>query len=257
MDKQSIGSSKNWKQYFAEFFMLFAAVTLGFFAENLREYQEEKNREIQFLQNIHFDLLRDLKEARTAIDFNIQKQKVGDSVVAELASGDYISNPSNMYFYLKGLQLRKMFEHSSSGFEQLKNAGGLRLIEDKSIIQQILLIENRIAVVSRLQLSMDENNFDYRQKLSRITDAQTVHFMNKNQILAITADHQKSLSRFPRPEKPRPLLIDSYKDINEVVNLAINSINTTRYINVHLDSLIGQMNKLDKEIVDKYMSKID
>lgn len=71
--------------------MLFAAVTLGFFAENLREYQEEKNREIQFLQNIHFDLQRDLKEAQTAIDFNIQKQKIGDIVVEELASGNYVS----------------------------------------------------------------------------------------------------------------------------------------------------------------------
>jgi hypothetical protein len=248
---------KNWKQYLAEFFMLFAAVTLGFFAENLREYQEEKNREIQFLQNIHFDLQRDLKEAQTAIDFNIQKQKVGDSAVAELASGNYVNNPSNMYFYLKGLTLRKMFEHSSSGFEQLKNAGGLRLIEDKSIIQQILQIENRVAVIARLQLSMDENNFDYRQKLSRITDAQTVQYMNNNQIVALTADHQKSLSRFPRPVNPRPLLIDGYKDINEVINLAINSINTTRYINNHLDSLIVQMGKLDKEIVDKYMSKIE
>jgi hypothetical protein len=42
-----------------------------------------------------------------------------------------------------------------------------------------------------------------------------------------------------------------------VINLAINSINTTRYINNHLDSLIVQMGKLDKEIVDKYMSKME
>ncbi len=114
-----------------------------------------------------------------------------------------------------------------------------------------------MAVIARLQLSMDENNFDYRQKLSRITDVQTIHYMNKNQNIALTTDHQKSLSRFPRPEKPRPLLIDGYKDINEVVNLVINSINTTRYINNHLDSLIVQMDKLDKEILDKYMSKME
>ena len=28
---------KNWKEYITEFIMLFTAVTLGFFAENLRE----------------------------------------------------------------------------------------------------------------------------------------------------------------------------------------------------------------------------
>ena len=77
MEEKATGILKNWKQYLAEFFMLFAAVTLGFFAENLREYQEEKNREIQFLHNIHFDLQRDLKEARLTIDFNLEKQKIG------------------------------------------------------------------------------------------------------------------------------------------------------------------------------------
>ncbi len=29
---------KNFKQYFLEFIMIFLAVTLGFFAENIREY---------------------------------------------------------------------------------------------------------------------------------------------------------------------------------------------------------------------------
>ena len=41
---------KKWKEYISEFLMLFAAVTLGFFAENLREHQIEKHREIQFLK---------------------------------------------------------------------------------------------------------------------------------------------------------------------------------------------------------------
>ena len=34
---------KNWKEYITEFLMLFFAVTLGFFAENYREHQIEKN----------------------------------------------------------------------------------------------------------------------------------------------------------------------------------------------------------------------
>jgi hypothetical protein len=35
---------KNWKEYITEFVMLFAAVTLGFFAENLREHQVINHR---------------------------------------------------------------------------------------------------------------------------------------------------------------------------------------------------------------------
>ena len=54
---------KKWSEYIIEFLMLFAAVTLGFFAENYREHQIEKHREIQYLKNIHLDLkLENMKE---------------------------------------------------------------------------------------------------------------------------------------------------------------------------------------------------
>src|ERR1035437_7504609 len=33
---------KHWKEYFLEFLMIFLAVTMGFFAENLREYISDK-----------------------------------------------------------------------------------------------------------------------------------------------------------------------------------------------------------------------
>jgi hypothetical protein len=33
---------KNWSEYIIEFVMLFTAVTLGFFAENIREHLAEK-----------------------------------------------------------------------------------------------------------------------------------------------------------------------------------------------------------------------
>jgi hypothetical protein len=35
---------KKWKEYITEFIMLFAAVTLGFFAENIREHQVVNHR---------------------------------------------------------------------------------------------------------------------------------------------------------------------------------------------------------------------
>ncbi len=45
--------TKTWKEYLTEFLMLFFAVTLGFFAENLREMQIDKVKEIGYLKNIH------------------------------------------------------------------------------------------------------------------------------------------------------------------------------------------------------------
>jgi hypothetical protein len=50
---------KNWKEYITEFVMLFAAVTLGFFAENVREHQIIEHKTQQNLQSIILDLKKD------------------------------------------------------------------------------------------------------------------------------------------------------------------------------------------------------
>jgi hypothetical protein len=50
---------KKWSEYIIEFVMLFAAVTLGFFAENVREHQIIEHRTHQNLQSIILDLKKD------------------------------------------------------------------------------------------------------------------------------------------------------------------------------------------------------
>ena len=50
---------KNWKEYITEFIMLFAAVTLGFLAENLREHQVINHRLEQNKIAIMKDLIED------------------------------------------------------------------------------------------------------------------------------------------------------------------------------------------------------
>ena len=50
---------KNWKEYITEFIMLFAAVTLGFFAENVREHQIIEHKTHQNLRSIILDLKKD------------------------------------------------------------------------------------------------------------------------------------------------------------------------------------------------------
>ena len=53
---------KNWKEYITEFIMLFAAVTLGFLAENLREHQIINHRIQQNEKAILKDLQADSSE---------------------------------------------------------------------------------------------------------------------------------------------------------------------------------------------------
>ena len=59
---------KKWKEYITEFVMLFAAVTLGFFAENIREHQVIDNHKNQNLITMIDDLKQDSIEINNRID---------------------------------------------------------------------------------------------------------------------------------------------------------------------------------------------
>lgn len=241
---------KKWKEYISEFLMLFAAVTLGFFAENFREHQIEKHREIQYLKNIHLDLERDLNEIDKVITYNIQQQQTSADLTKLYETG--ISKELPKFYYLvKTLSLRLFFQHSNNGVEQLKNAGGLRLVEDDEIIKQIQLIEIRVANIESMQLNMDQSLIYFRMKWHAILDAVTVHEMNMNYQNS-TAFKTNSARRFEIPTSVRPLHLKSEDDINELVNLSVAPINSTRFINIQLSELRTECERLNKLLVQKY-----
>jgi hypothetical protein len=53
---------KKWSEYIIEFVMLFTAVTLGFFAENIREHIAENEKKRELMKIVALDLQRDLKQ---------------------------------------------------------------------------------------------------------------------------------------------------------------------------------------------------
>src|SRR5215467_8364072 len=55
---------KSFKEYFLEGLMIFLAVTLGFFAENLREKISNHEREINYMHGIVSDLKADTSTIR-------------------------------------------------------------------------------------------------------------------------------------------------------------------------------------------------
>lgn len=246
---------KKFKEYITEFLMLFFAVTLGFFAENLREHQIEKDREIQFLENIHYDLEQDIKDINKTIEFNIEKQKMNDSLILAYENKGFEKDLPRFYYLLKNSVIRKFFEHSTTGFTQLKNAGGLRLIKDKSIIQKIIGIEGQIKSVEKLQESMDQNLLLLREYLSTILNPITNNEMSVHQNIKVPNVPEKILRRFNYPQQVLPLLTYDEKSMATLVNLCMAPVNTTYHINLFLSELRSQEEALNKELMEKYGSK--
>ena len=59
---------KNWKEYITEFIMLFAAVTLGFFAENVRESLSNREKERAIIESLKEDLTKDTAQLNYLIN---------------------------------------------------------------------------------------------------------------------------------------------------------------------------------------------
>src|SRR4051812_47853018 len=66
---------KNWKEYFLEFVMIFLAVTLGFFAEGLRENISDNKKEKEYIKSFIQNLQDDTSKIRIVINDNQQKFK--------------------------------------------------------------------------------------------------------------------------------------------------------------------------------------
>ena len=71
---------KNWKEYFVEFLMLFTAVTLGFFAENVREHYIESHRESQYMESLLADLKIDQANLKNSIPYQQKRVEAMDSL---------------------------------------------------------------------------------------------------------------------------------------------------------------------------------
>ena len=239
---------KKWNEYLLEFFMLFFAVTLGFFAENIREHYVEKEREVKYLKNIHQDLKKDLEEIDTTIYYIDMKQTMADSLFEKIKSNKIMENLSDFYYYNKSLGLRHLFENATNGFTQLNNSGGLRLIENKEIISKIQNYINYTQQALSLQEFNENTLLNYRLKSARILNVITSTEMNEAQKL----NEKRIYLRFSRPIHPLPLLSNNKEDINEVFNLILGVVNTNKYFKARLLGIRERALQLDKLLVEEY-----
>ena len=70
---------KKWSEYLLEFFMLFVAVTLGFFAENIREHIAENEKRKELIKSVSTELKRDINQLNFHREFSVNKIKICDN----------------------------------------------------------------------------------------------------------------------------------------------------------------------------------
>lgn len=235
---------KKWKEYITEFLMLFLAVTLGFFAENLREHYVEKEREEKFIQIVHEDLLNDINSLNR-IDslYNIRIAKE-DSLISILSNPD-LKNTNDLYYLARINSVRNFFHHSKNGFQQLKNAGGLRLIQDIDIIKKIQAYENSVDEIDELQNLTEDLLMNYREKMA---------VMFRGDIFKLMYTNPKGIQsdKFSRPTGNPPLMSSNPADLNELLIKALYVHNNTINILEKSKKIKTEAVDLDKILIKQY-----
>jgi hypothetical protein len=157
---------KKWTHYFWEFIMLFLAVFCGFLAEYQLEHMIEKERRKEYVLSFYYDLHNNLATCSVIIDGNKKKieplnnmEACYDSVLKNWKAAGCLAG------ILKTSRGLAVAQFSDGTIEQLKNAGGFRLLikEDRdSIIQYDAVIRSykySESIVMQQSLDNVKNSF--------------------------------------------------------------------------------------------------
>jgi hypothetical protein len=236
---------KKWSEYIIEFFMLFAAVTLGFFAENQREHYIERHRETQFMESLLEDLAKDKAEVKSAREFTLTQISNLDTAISLLSANNWTSNNLKIFYRVSlktgGNRPMTFIDKTSS---QLKS-GGMRLIRDKNVSR---LITEYWQLIAQLNEFESQTIFMYKANIKnmayKIIDG-TKYIDVKNKIIGDGAQLMTYDAALLAEYNNR--LINLRFDLNKFL---------IRYVYIQLDKKITE---LQSEISAKYnlVSKSD
>jgi hypothetical protein len=165
---------KKWSEYLLEFFMIFLAVFLGFLAETEREHIVEKDRERQFMSSMVRDLQLDTLELAKGHSFRLGKIATIDSMISYLGVQQGNRIPAPLYrLTIKYFANRNFFQNSGT-LDQLKNSGGLRLINNRMIVDSIEAYDQQVKRMAKRD-DFEVDAFMYNSRIGqKLFDARSV-----------------------------------------------------------------------------------
>jgi hypothetical protein len=166
-----------FKHYFFEFFMLFLAVTLGFFVENQREHFTEQKKEIQYIRSYAEDLHSDIKQLDSLINYCNARNRIIDSLTYLLDSPDPDQHGNEIYYYARILTVNFSFFNNDRTIQQLKNGGNLRLIEKQPVSDAMMGYDWQIRTLDDIRGRDEYYVRDYVKWLEETCDARVFNKM--------------------------------------------------------------------------------
>jgi hypothetical protein len=195
---------KNFWHYIFEFFMLFLAVSAGFFVENFRDHLLDRKHEKEYMQSLLNDLNTDITNIDSVIFHDTETKQQCDSLFMLLSLNDYSDNTGSIYFNARRISLRYFFYITDGTLKQLNNAGGLRLIRFQDVVDSINGYENRNAELQKVQDLKESQLSGYREACENVFDVKVFESIVHG-------------TRLQRPTGNPKLFSQDPKDINQLL----------------------------------------
>ncbi len=151
---------KPWREYLLEFLMIFLAVTMGFFAETMRENTDERSRAKELAISLYKEVYADSVNMQYRLSLRSKKESemyyfrkyVKDSSLVSLSPRFYPS-----FFWTFAVSSAIQFTPNDGILTQLRNSGSLRYF--KSIGLQNSISRMNVVILNLRNRNSQEDAF--------------------------------------------------------------------------------------------------
>ena len=240
---------KNLKEYLLEGLMIFLAVTMGFFAENLREHITEATREKEFAQELYIELKDDSTVVANKIALRLQKEKDLDYLYAYFKDSSLTRLSKEFYpAFIRGFYLINSFtfEPKDGILGQLRNSGAIlsfRNTELQKMLGNISVSINNIRYRNEQEyqyfanplkpFTLEHLDFNWYNNLRKL-DADTSAVNVLNRYLKSDKLYEAKILHVETVDRPEAANIAAF---NRQMSTSTRTLQINNYINLNHEIL--------------------
>ncbi len=152
---------KGFKEYFQEFLMIFLAVTMGFLAENVREYITDNNHVVELAGQLKEDLMNDTTNIEKLVSsLNIQINRI-DSLFSLLTDPGKQKDLIRIQQLIRSSDNMNIFYPSTGAISTIKTELHLKKFVKTKLASHIDNYEKKINVLHEIE----NRDIDYMGKI--------------------------------------------------------------------------------------------
>src|SRR5450432_409977 len=227
---------KHFREYVLEFFMIFLAVTMGFFAESIREHFVELRNTRQYLETFKQELINN-KRAFIIAD-SVYKSVVPsqDSVIRV-----FFEKRENQDLHLMGRLLKhvkRVFNTSidKAAYQQMVNSGGLKNLDNLALRDSIS------TYVGQIETFETYNSLVYNRIGNALPEIMKLEDLHDFRIRESDPDYIPEIMPYPKlTEGERRLTIYYYANNRSQLSSDVIMIEKMVHSNDHLMKMINEI----------------